>query len=62
MIINELEYVPFALLVLIDGILASSDEVEHCGGMITYSFARVMHSYVHAKQRTVAPWVLSPRS
>lgn len=50
MILNDLESVPFALFVFAGGILANSNEKVHCGAMITYTAARVLHSYVYAKQ------------
>lgn len=50
MTLNDLESVSFALLVFIGGILADSNETVHFGAMITYTLARVMHSYAYAKQ------------
>lgn len=51
MIMNDLESVPFALGVFASGVLAHANENVFAASMITYTIARIVHSYVYQKQK-----------
>ncbi|TDH73825.1 hypothetical protein CCR75_005919 [Bremia lactucae] len=45
---NDLEAIPFALLIFGGGVLAASNPVVHAGAMIAFTVARCLHTYVYA--------------
>ncbi|TMW68915.1 hypothetical protein Poli38472_001071 [Pythium oligandrum] len=47
---NDLESIPFALLVFAGSVLAQTNEAVFATTMITYTIARCLHSYTYAKQ------------
>lgn len=45
---NDLESIPFALIIFGCGILAGSNSAVHAGAMLIYTVARCVHTYAYA--------------
>lgn len=45
---NDLESIPFALLIFGGGVFVGSNAVVQTGAMIIYTLARCLHTYVYA--------------